>query len=120
MGYSYGRKSIEHKRTMHPDLQGIYDDAIEVMDNSIVWGYRGEAAQTEAFTNGNSKAPFPRSAHNRMPSRAGDSIPYPEGWKATREQFMLMQGILRGIAHKRGVRLKPLIEWDLAHIEMED
>jgi peptidoglycan L-alanyl-D-glutamate endopeptidase CwlK len=96
------------------------DDLIEIYDNSVVWGYRGEIDQNLSFDSGNSKAMVPRSAHNRMPSRAMDTIPYPEQWRATREQFMYMQGLIRGIAHKRGIKLKPLIEWDLAHTELED
>lgn len=114
--YSYSESSKKKISTMHPDLQAILDDAIEVMDLTVVWGYRGEEAQNKAFDEGNSKLKFPQSDHNRMPSRAGDVIPYPEKWQASREKFMLMQGILRGIAHKRGIKLKKLISWDLAHI----
>lgn len=117
--YSFSEKSKKKISTMHPDLQGILYDAIEMMDLTIVYGYRGEAEQNEAYDSGHSKLRFPQSDHNRMPSDAADVIPYPEKWGATREQFMLMQGILRGIAHKRGVKLKKLIDWDLAHIARE-
>ena len=118
--YLYSASSKKKIGTMHPDLQAILYDAIEIMNLTAVWGYRGELDQNIAFDKGNSKLRFPESDHNRMPSKAGDVIPYPEGWKASREQFMFMQGILRGIAHKRGIRLKPLINWDLAHFGLAD
>jgi peptidoglycan L-alanyl-D-glutamate endopeptidase CwlK len=119
MGYHYGRRSLEHKKTLHPDLQTILDDAIEIVDLSVLCGYRGELEQNIAYDAGRSKLRFPESDHNRMPSRAMDTGIHPINWE-DREAFMYMQGILRGIAHRRGIKLKPIIKWDLPHTALED
>ena len=73
----FGRKSREHLETCHPDLQTLFNAVIEVVDCSVICGYRNKADQDKAVASGNSKAVYPNGKHNSNPSTAVDVYPYP-------------------------------------------
>ncbi len=78
---SFGDRSKANLMQLHPDLQAVANEVIKDLDFTIIWGYRGEYDQNKAFKEGKSKARFGQSAHNTLPSRAFDFIPYPfKGW----------------------------------------
>lgn len=67
-------------KTCHPDLQAVCRELIKQYDFSVLEGHRGEAAQNAAYEAGNSRVPYPNSAHNKNPSLAVDIAPYPIDW----------------------------------------
>lgn len=78
---TFGNRSKANLMQLHPDLQKVALEAIKTVDFTIICGHRGEYDQNKAFREGNSKAKFGQSAHNLLPSRAFDFIPYPfNGW----------------------------------------
>ncbi len=91
------------------------------MDILVVCGHRTKEEQNDAFKRGNSKLKWPKSGHNSWPSKAVDLAPYPDGkldW-ADAEGFKSMQEKAREIATMLGIELKPLISWDLPHLELK-
>jgi len=52
------------------------NEVIKYYDCSIVCGHRGEIAQNEAYSVGNSEVKWPNSKHNKFPSHAVDVAPY--------------------------------------------
>ncbi len=110
-------------------LYEICMNAIEIMDFTIITGYRGKDAQNKAFAEGNSKIKYPQSKHNIYPSRAIDIAPYPIDWK-DHNRFVLLAGVMLGIAHEHNVKLRWGGDWsgdfnlkdnkfsDLGHFEI--
>lgn len=92
------------------------------MDLTVTEGHRGEAAQNAAFEAGFSKKRWPDSGHNSLPARAFDFECYPRraADAATREGLLLRQGALRAVAYAEKIPLKPLISWDLYHVELAE
>lgn len=118
--YKFGKKSKERLATCHQDLQDIMNDLIEIMDVTILCGHRTEEAQNKAFNDGFSKLKYPHSKHNQLPSMAVDVAPYPVDWNDT-FSFQRMCGIIEGIAHKRGIKIRLGRDFsfnDMPHIEL--
>ena len=93
-------------------------------DISITSGRRGEVEQNKIFEGGFSKLKYPRSAHNKTPSRAIDSTPYPCDWDDL-ESFKVMRKDFYESASELGIKLKPIIKFknetfDYPHIELDD
>ena len=76
----YSERSQSRLMTCHPDLRKVMNEVIKVMDVSILEGHRNAAKQQEAFLAGKSKAQWPYSKHNKLPSMAVDVAPYPIDW----------------------------------------
>lgn len=117
----FGKASLENLGTCDNRLREICLEAIKIMDFSVICGHRGEEAQNKAFTEGNSKAKWGESKHNSMPSKAIDLLPYPPDW-ADRERFAKLAGIMVGIAHMKGIKIKWGGEfkgfYDAAHFQL--
>lgn len=75
------------------------------MDCSILEGYRNRSNQNKAYRKKKSKLKYPQSKHNRKPSLAVDVAPYPIGWQ-DRERFCLLAGVVKGIAHSKGIEIR--------------
>lgn len=102
---SFSNRSKERLMTCHAKLQEIMLDAIAIKDFSVLCGHRGEEEQNKAFDSGNSKAQWPFSKHNRLPSHAVDIVPYPLDWDDT-EDFAELAGIIKAIAHTKGIPIR--------------
>lgn len=99
-------------------LHRYSDSAPADLDLSVICGHRGEAEQNAAYAAGKSKKRWPESGHNKQPAKAFDFLPYPfHGWGDTLA-FARIQGALRIIAEQEGIALKPMITWDLPHVEL--
>ncbi|RLI49790.1 M15 family peptidase [Candidatus Bathyarchaeota archaeon] len=109
--YKFGTKSQQKIATCHPDLQDILDEAIKIVDFTVLCGHRGEEEQNEYFHSGRSKVQYPNSKHNQMPSVAVDIAPYPIDWNNI-ERFAQLGGIIKGIAHTKGVKIRCGFDWD--------
>lgn len=79
--YPYGKKSLEVRSTLHPDLQKVVDETAEKVNCTLLCGHRNKKDQDDAFTRGASKLKWPNSRHNTWPSEAVDIVPYPLDWK---------------------------------------
>ena len=62
--------------TCHPELQILFKEVIKEYDCSVICGFRCKGDQDKAFDDGKSKAQFPWSKHNKLPSIAVDVGPY--------------------------------------------
>ena len=110
--YRFGVKSAERLATCDVRLQEILNEAIKIVDFSVICGHRDKEAQNMAYYEGKSKLQYPDSKHNTNPSEAVDVAPYPIDWNDT-ERFAHLIGILRGIAHTKGYKLRVGIDWDM-------
>jgi hypothetical protein len=108
---TYSDKSKANLATCHTMIQDVFNEVIKHFDCSIIWGFRGEFEQNEAFRLGNSQRKWPHSKHNQVPSMAIDAPPYPINWN-NRDRFIYFAGHVLGIAREKGI---PLIwggDWD--------
>lgn len=95
---SFSPKSLQRLGTCHPDLQTLFNEVIKHFDCTVLFGYRDEADQNQAFAEGKSEKKFPFSKHNSMPSNAADVAPYPlPAWSKTLD-FVYFGGYVMGIA----------------------
>lgn len=98
----YSQTSTKRLSTCHVDLQLIFNTVIDKYDNSILCGYRGEQAQTQAFQDGLSQVKFPNSRHNTLPAMAVDVGPYFVDLRNTdwddHKAFALFAGYVKRVA----------------------
>jgi len=127
----FGKKSLDQLRTCDPRLIEIMMELIKVMDVSVTEGHRNQVDQDAAFAKGNSKLKYPKGNHNAIPSKAVDVCPFPIDYN-DRERFVLMAGIVLGIAAMKGIKLRWGGNWkgdfdlkgntfnDLPHFEIKE
>jgi len=125
----YSEISLTRLDTCHSDLKSLFVEVLEVMDHSILTGFRDEDNQNDAFDSGNSQKRFPESKHNFSPSLAVDAVPYPVDW-SDKKRMVLFAGIVLGIAHKKNIPIRWGGDWnkdfqikdnlfdDLTHFEL--
>ena len=109
----FGTKSMNRLETCDQRLQDILNEAIKLVDFTVIEGHRSEEKQNKLFDLGKSKVRFPNSKHNSIPSKAVDIAPWQNGinWSDTR-RFAYYAGIIRGIAHAKGITVKLGFDWD--------
>lgn len=110
---AFGTKSRRHRDTCHPDLQRIANKVVEIYDCSCVEGYRGREKQNQYVAEGLSHVRYPNSKHNRKPSDAIHLIPYPGGWQAPKHEFIFLAGLVVGIGHALGIKIRWGGNWDM-------
>ena len=97
----FSLSSKQRLATCHPDLRRVCEALIKTFDFAVVCGYRDKADQDKAVAEGKSKAKWPSSAHNKLPSRAVDLVPYPVDWsnigrfKQLAAAFMAVANLLK-------------------------
>jgi len=120
----YSKRSLDRLFTCDAQLIELCMELVRHRDNTVVWGHRNEEQQNALVnhTPPRSRLSYPDSAHNKMPSRAVDLQPHPmtKEMMNDREMWMMFRGQVYGIASMLGIQLKPTIEWDLYHFELED
>jgi len=107
----YGRTSRRRLLTAHPLHQELFNEVIKIYDCSIIWGYRGEAAQEDAYRKGYTTKHFPFSKHNISPSLAVDAVPWPIDWKDV-ERMRYFGGLVKGIAYMKNIPIRWGGDWD--------
>ena len=112
---SFGKTSKEKLASCDPLLQKVANRAILIMDFSVICGHRGKEEQDKAFASGNSKLKWPDGKHNKMPSLAMDLLPYPIDWN-DRDRFILLAGIIIGVAHELGVPIRWGGDWNSNYV----
>ena len=108
---TFGKSSRKNLDSCHPLIVEILEEAIKIVDFSVICGHRDKAGQDVAFHSGLSKVQFPNSKHNNLPSFAADVAPYPIDWNKT-DRFVHLIGIIKGIAHAKGIKIRCGIDWD--------
>lgn len=112
---TFGQRSEDNLKTCHDDIQRLFRAVVLRRDCSVICGHRDEAAQTLAYSQGNSEAQWDESMHNSFPSEAGDLIPYPEGFgnphdpasmERSQKAFKELAEIVFDEAIKLGIRVK--------------
>jgi len=83
MSYRYSSRSLSRLNTAHPDLVLLFTEALAApdcpSDITILEGFRSEQRQNELYEQGKSQLRWPKSYHNKNPSRAVDAAPYVNG-----------------------------------------
>ena len=122
----FGKKSQERLRGVNSELVNVLFELVKIMDVTIIEGVRSQERQDRLVAEGKSKTKF--SKH--ITGRAVDLAPYPIDWE-DRDRFHYMGGMLRGIAHQMGVKVRWGGDWDgdgetknnnfddLVHIELK-
>lgn len=108
----FSRASAQRLATCHEDIRKVCEQLIKTYDFSVTCGYRNKADQEKAYKEGNSKVRFPNSAHNKLPSRAVDIVPYPVDWNDI-GRFKEMAAAFLALAnmmYEQGI-IKSLFEW---------
>ena len=104
----FSKISRQKLDTCDPRLIQICEAAIKRMDFAVICGHRDKKAQDEAFKGGFSKLKFPRSKHNKMPSRltgrisAGSSRSLTSSWMRPRRPGSRSGGVPTGIGMASG------------------
>lgn len=113
--YQYGQISKERLATVDSHLRDVMEQVIKIVDVTIACGHRTKQVQNKAFKSGNSTKEWPNSKHNRLPSKAVDAVPYIKGkgvqWD-DREAITYMAGLIVGIGHVRGLKIRWGGDWD--------
>lgn len=127
--YSFSKRSEQNLLTCHPDIVKVCRELIKQIDFSVLEGHRGKEAQEKAFASGNSKAHYPNSKHNSVPSHAVDLAPYPIDWnnlQRFRDLWTRFDAIAKLLADRGEIASE--FEWggewngikDYPHIEIKE
>jgi len=122
--YQFGKKSNEKLLTSELTLQQLMREAISTspIDFSIIEGYRNKENQNRFFQEGKTRVKYPKSMHNKTPSRAVDITPYPKGFTATHEEWDQLINHIKKIAIKNNINIRCGHDWDIfkdsPHIEL--
>lgn len=108
-----GTGSIERLKDVHPLLRTVIFEAIKLYDFTVVWGYRGKAAQDVAYESGASKQPWPTSKHNSIPSLAVDLAPWPAVYDAHPLDFAFMAGVVATVAQQLRIDVRWGGDWNM-------
>lgn len=129
MTYKYGTASKLIIKTLTKPLQEVLNEAIKIVDIQMIGGIRTYAQQVLNVRNNVSKTLD--SKHLPQPpdnlSHAFDCVVFPVDWDALEKGFAAvkrvdpglkvlehfhMLGVLKGIAHMQGTKLRQGIDWN--------
>lgn len=118
---TFGKRSKQKLKTCDQRLQIILNKAIQIYDFSVLEGYRDKDTQNRYYKKGTSKLKYPKSKHNKIPSRAVDIAPWPIKWSDLK-RFRELVGIIKGIAHIYGIKITCGADWtkfrDYPHFQL--
>lgn len=89
--------------------------AIEIIDFTVIYGFRGKKEQDEAFASGHSQKKWPSSLHNHSPSRAIDLTPYPIDWSDKPKaiaRFYLLGGVMMSVSNELSIPIRAGWDWN--------
>lgn len=126
--YIYGKSSTAKLLTAHYELRETFELALswQIYDIAIVWGWRGEEIQTQAFLSGASTKEWPNSKHNIVDAEGeplAEAVDYgpwcklPNGkmgipWKDT-HAFAVIGGLLLAASQQLGYNMRYGGDWDM-------
>lgn len=106
--------SISSKKKLsivHPRLRLVVDNAIKIVDFTVLCGHRDQADQDRLFAEGKTKLKFPDSKHNLYYSEALDLAPLPIDWDNI-SSFYYLAGVMMACACQFGVKIRWGGDWD--------
>jgi len=103
----FGKRSRSRLKGVDAKLVNVLNELIKIMDVTIIEGVRSAERQKELLEKGATKVKY--SKH--MEGKAVDLAPYPIDWK-NRDGFYYMGGMIRGIAHQMGLKVRFGGDWD--------
>ena len=126
----FGKRSRSRLKGVNPKLVNILNEAIKLMDLTILEGLRSVERQKELVASGASKTM--KSKH--LKGMAVDVTPYPIDFDSAKgiNRHYYMAGMLRGIAHMMKITVRSGADWDsdgeiidqkfndLVHIELKN
>ena len=126
----FGKRSRSRLKGVNPKLVNILNEAIKLMDLTILEGLRSVERQKELVSSGASKTM--KSKH--LKGWAVDVTPYPVDFDSAKgiNRHYYMAGMLRGIAHMMKIPVRSGADWDsdgeikdqkfndLVHIELKN
>ena len=113
--FKFSKASLAQLATCDERLQRVAKRAIEVVDFTVVEGFRPKEKQDIAVAKGLSKVRWPFGKHNKSPSLAVDLAPYPIDWREeekARQRFCVLAGVMLMAAKIEGVTLRWGGDWD--------
>ena len=123
----FGKRSRSRLKGVDTKLVNVLNELIKIMDVTIIEGVRSAERQAELLEKGATKVKYSR----HMEGKAVDLSPYPIDWN-NRDGFYYMGGMIRGIAHQMGLKVRFGGDWDsdgdtkdnsfddLGHVEILD
>lgn len=117
----FSKKSRDRLNTCDIQLQVLCEAILQEMDITVLCGHRTKEEQDKAVADGYSKAAFPKSKHNSLPSKAVDIAPYPVDFNDIK-RFQEMCKIVERIAQKLDIQItlgRDFSFKDYPHIELE-
>jgi peptidoglycan L-alanyl-D-glutamate endopeptidase CwlK len=89
----------------HKDIIIICEQAIKIIDFTVLEGHRSEQRQRDLYLDGKSKLDGikKKSKHQGYPSMAVDIAPYPIDWDDA-NRFYFLSGVMFGLAHELYLR----------------
>jgi peptidoglycan L-alanyl-D-glutamate endopeptidase CwlK len=123
----FGRRSKQRLKGVDAKLVNVANELIKLMDVTVIEGLRSQERQNELVAQGKSKTKFGK----HVAGKALDLAPYPIDWN-DRERFHYMGGLIRGIGHSLGIKIRWGGDWDsdgeikdnafddLVHVEIRD
>ena len=109
--YKFGKRSKSRLKGIDPRLREVLDELIKIMDVTIIEGVRSTEKQQEYFKKGKRKIDGIKKKGQHQIGKAVDLAPYPIDWN-DRDRFYYMGGMLRGIGHMLGYKLRFGGDWD--------
>ena len=103
----FGKRSKSRLKGVDARLVNVLNQLIKIMDVTIIEGLRSKERQEQLLAQGKTKTRF--SKH--IEGKAVDLAPYPIDWE-DRERFHYMGGMLRGIGHQLGLKIRWGGDWD--------
>lgn len=108
----FSKKSKRKLAECDRRLQKLFNEVIKHYDCSIITGYRGREEQFEKYNSGLSRARWPNSKHNSIPSMAADVYPWPipdnwgkDDWKE-KVKFYMLAAIVLYEANRMGITIR--------------
>ena len=106
----FGKRSISRLSGVDSSLVNVLNEAIKIMDLTILEGVRSKERQRELVASGASKTM--KSKH--LKGWAVDVTPYPVDFDSAKgiNRHYYMAGMLRGIAHMMKISVRSGADWD--------
>ena len=106
----FGKRSRSRLKGVNPKLVNVLNEAIKLMDLTILEGLRSVERQKELVASGASKTM--KSKH--LKGMAVDVTPYPVDFDSAKgiNRHYYMAGMLRGIAHMMKITVRSGADWD--------
>ena len=106
----FGKRSRSRLKGVNPKLVNVLNEAIKLMDLTILEGLRSVERQKELVASGASKTM--KSKH--LKGMAVDVTPYPVDFDSAKgiNRHYYMAGMLRGIAHMMKISVRSGADWD--------